>query len=95
MIIQIGNFKLIPNDVSPQNFDLIEMVKREKKSDKSEYDGENNLGYSMPLEHCLKIINAKTLSIIDKTVSFEEYLKEYTKQKTELVNVINKIITIQ
>ena len=98
MNIIIGKYTLVPSDISPDRWDIIEKVTRNKKVDEGEqqetYEGENQLGFSMQLETCLKKILGEKLSSIEKDVDLKEYLREYKREKEELVKIFEESFKI-
>ena len=93
MNIKIGKYR-INQSVNSARFDLVEVVKRQKK-DKATgkpngetYEAENNLGYDMRLESCIERIVINKLRENTKTVELKEFLEEYRKEKQEIEKLV-------
>jgi hypothetical protein len=76
------------NQSSPNRFDLIEKVIRQKKDSKDTYEAENVLGYDMSLETCVGNIISEKLKENKETVTLKQFLEEYKKEKEQLLKTI-------
>lgn len=87
MIIEYKDYKMVPSTNSA-GFDLIRKVERTKKDTTETYEGEDVLGYDMRLETIVSEIVALEMKKNVKTVSLQEFLEEYKREKQELLNQI-------
>lgn len=87
MIIEYKDYRMVPS-INSAGFDLIRVVERTKKESTETYEGEDMLGYDMKLESIVSTIIALEMKKNIKTVSLQEFLTEYKRQKEELMNYV-------
>lgn len=76
------------NQSSPNRFDLVEKVVRQKKDSEDTYEAENILGYDMKIESCINTIISEKLKTKEETVTLKQFLEEYKKEKEQLLKTI-------
>jgi hypothetical protein len=92
MNIQIGKkFKL--NQARADRFDLVQLVKKEKKDTGETYTSETVIGYDMRLETCISNIIFERLKRNTKTVKLTEFLAAYKKEKEKILNMLEENAT--
>jgi len=70
-------------------FDLQEKITRTKKDTGESYEALSDLAYDVRLERAIELIVFEELRKREETVTLKDYLKEFKKEKEELLNVIN------
>ena len=87
MIIEYKNY--VMKQTSNNRFDLQEKITRTKKGTEENYEALNDLAYDVRLEYAIELIVFEELRKREETVTLKEYLREFKKEKEELLNVIN------
>ena len=92
MIIQIGEFKLVPQH---SGWDLIEEVKANKIGEGTmqnptgeEYSKEIELGYNMQLETCIQKIIHFRLRRNESLVGLSDFLMSYKEEKDKINSIL-------
>ena len=101
MEIKIREYRLTPNDVCPDRFDLRkDVISRKKAKDfqteeeREEYENNYILANGMTVPSCILLIIGYELQKDPSVVSLKEYLIAYKEIKKEIIDNINEIIKI-
>ena len=72
-------------------FDIVEMVTRTKKDSEETYKAEQIIAYDTRLENAISRVVLEKLREKEKTVTLNEFLNEYKKEKELLTKQINLV----
>ncbi len=73
-----------------ERFDLFKKVMRVNKSTQEEYESTKDLGYAMTMQACVERIIHEELRKEEEVIQLEEFLKNYIKERNELLTKIKK-----
>lgn len=90
MEIRYKNYRIIPTEAAPGNFDLQEIVTRKSKADNSEYEGFNDKGYGMKFDSCINKIIHIELMKKNEILTLQEFLREFKKESEQLNQELQK-----
>lgn len=68
-------------------FNLQEKVTRTKKNTNEQYERLLDLAYDIKLEYAIELVVNEELRKLNKVVTLKEFLKEYKREKDELLKV--------